>query len=194
MAYNNPTGPNTTDVDPGRSNPVPTTDTFFKDGDGCGTNGTRVDADWLNGVTKVLKHLYQFADIDPSKQAVDSPEILFEAIKHMMYPYESPVITGWSAGVPVIVNHNLGDVPKHVFLEAICTNAVAGYAVNDVVQLAGVMSDPDGNQEGYTITKDTIRIHVQIGINGLGILTRRDTAGPLIMNSATWDFRIRASL
>lgn len=74
-----------------------------------------------------------------------------------------------TAGGLLTIAHGLGSVPKRVFIQLKCTTADGVYALNDIIEVAGV-DEGSAQSAGITVRKDATNIYVRVGTGGFILL------------------------
>ena len=105
--------------------------------------------------------------------------------------YVSPDLT-MSNGGQIVVNHGLGVEPTHISLYLKCAVAEFGYAVGDVIRIAGE-SDPNGVNESLGVLVNNTQIIVRVGDNGPQLITNKANGTGAAATTACWRLIIKAS-
>ena len=93
----------------------------------------------------------------------------------------------------IIVNHMLGEEPAHVSLYLKCVVADFGYAVGDVLRIAGA-TDPNGSNESLSVVVTTTQFIIRVGDNGPQYIGRKDNGAGGVATTASWRLIIKASV
>ena len=91
--------------------------------------------------------------------------------------------------------HGLLGIPDFVSVTFICkvaegSNAATSYQIGDRIQVFPT-SQPEGQQEGYSLRKTTSSIIIKIGSNGAGFYVRPDN-GTTFLSATNWNIEITA--
>ena len=92
----------------------------------------------------------------------------------------------------IVVNHGLGVEPTHISLYLKCAVAELGYAVGDVIRIAGD-SDASGSNEGIGMTVNSTQIVLRIGDSGPQQVTRKDTGAATAATASRWFLIVKAT-
>lgn len=95
-------------------------------------------------------------------------------------------------GGQIVVNHNLGVEPMHISLYMRCVAAEMGYAVGDVIRIAGG-SDPNGVNESLGVLVSNTQIIVRVGDSGPQLIANKANGTGGVANAANWRLIIKAS-
>lgn len=104
--------------------------------------------------------------------------------------YVSPDLT-MSNGGQIVVNHGLGVEPMHISLYLKCAVAEFGYAVGDVIRIAGE-SDPNGPNEAIGVLVNNAQIVLRVGESGPQLITRKDNGSGAASTAANWRLIVKA--
>ena len=92
----------------------------------------------------------------------------------------------------ITINHGLGVEPTHISLYMRCVVAELGYAVGDVIRIAGD-SDQNVSNEAIGMTVNSTQIIVRIGENGPQMITRKDTGAATAATASRWFLIVKAT-
>lgn len=105
--------------------------------------------------------------------------------------YVSSNQTITSAGLLTLA-HNLGQVPKSVFLELICNTAEANFAINDVVMI-GVNSTATSANRHSSVYYDATNVYVRFSSTAAVFTTGdKNTGAAIVLTNTSWRLRVRA--
>ena len=106
--------------------------------------------------------------------------------------YVSPDLTMSNSG-QIVVNHGLGAEPMHISLHMRCVAADMGYAVGDVIRIAGE-SDPNGSaNESLGVLVNDTQIIVRVGDYGPQMITNKANGTGAAATTACWRLIVKAS-
>ena len=105
--------------------------------------------------------------------------------------YVSPDLT-MSNGGQIVVNHGLGAEPMHISLHMRCVAADMGYAVGDVIRIAGG-TDPNGVNESLGVLVNNTQIIVRVGDAGPQLIAHKANGTGAAATTACWRLIIKAS-
>ncbi len=105
--------------------------------------------------------------------------------------YVSPALA-MSNGCQIVVNHGLGVEPTHISLYLKCAVAEHGYAVGDVIRIAGE-SEPNGLNEAIGVLVNNAQIVLRVGENGPQMISRKDNGSGAISTAANWRLIVKAT-
>ena len=92
----------------------------------------------------------------------------------------------------ITINHGLGVEPTHISLYMRCAVAELGYAVGDVIRIAGE-SDANGVNEGVGMIVNSTQIVLRIGENGPQLIARKDTGAASAATASRWFLIVKAT-
>ena len=95
-------------------------------------------------------------------------------------------------GGQIVVNHGLGVEPTHISLYLKCAVAEFGYAVGDVIRIAGD-SDISGSNEAIGVFVSSTQIVLRVGDNGPQVITRKDNGSGTASIAANWRLIVKAT-
>ena len=105
--------------------------------------------------------------------------------------YVSPELA-MSNGGQIVVNHGLGVEPTHISFYLKCAVAEFGYAVGDVIRIAGD-TDIDGSNEAIGVLVNNEQIVLRVGDKGPQQITRKDNGSGAISTAANWRLIVKAT-
>ena len=94
--------------------------------------------------------------------------------------------------VQITINHGLGVEPTHISLYLKCAVAEFGYAVGDVIRIAGE-SDPNGPNEAIGVLVNNAQIVLRVGESGPQAITRKDNGVGVASTAANWRLIVKAT-
>ena len=94
--------------------------------------------------------------------------------------------------VQITINHGLGVEPTHISLYLKCAVAEFGYAVGDVIRIAGE-SDPNGPNEAIGVLVNNAQIVLRVGESGPQLTTRKDNGSGAASTAANWRLIVKAT-
>ena len=97
-----------------------------------------------------------------------------------------------SNGGQIVVNHGLGVEPTHISLYLKCAVAEFGYAVGDVIRIAGY-SDASGSNEAIGVLVNNAQIVLRVGESGPQLITRKDNGSGAGSTAANWRLIVKAT-
>ena len=92
----------------------------------------------------------------------------------------------------ITINHGLGVEPTHISLYMRCAVAELGYAVGDVIRIAGD-SDQNGSNEAIGMIVNSTQIVLRIGEAGPQMITRKDTGAGAAATASRWFLIVKAT-
>ena len=156
-------------------------------------NKARLEFNANGDYTKITNNSGQFAvfqnDGNFVVKSADS-SIVWDAFgASQKYVSDDLVMTN---GGQIVVNHGLGVEPMHISLYMRCVAAEMGYAVGDVIRIAGDASI-DGVNEGIGVLVNNEQIVLRVGENGPQQITRKDNGSGAILTAAKWRLIVKAT-
>ena len=156
-------------------------------------NKARAEFNEIGDYTKITNNSGQFAvfqnDGNFVVKSADS-SIVWDAFGvSQKYVSGDLVMTN---GGQIVVNHGLGAEPMHISLHMRCVAADMGYAVGDVIRIAG-NSDPSESNESLGVLVNNTQIIVRVGYNGPQLIAHKANGTGGVATTANWRLIIKAS-